>query len=48
MMVMVKVMATKDIIKCLIFGKKIKRKTKMGSRQRYNDMSHFLSALKTS
>ena len=27
--------------------KRRKRKTKMGSRQRYNDRSHFLFALKT-
>jgi uncharacterized membrane protein YjdF len=28
--------------------KRRKIKTKIGSRQSYNDMSHFLSALKTS
>ena len=46
MMAMVKVMVTKETIKCFTFGKR-KRKTKMGSRQRYNGKSHFLFALKT-
>jgi hypothetical protein len=46
MMVMVKVMATKEMIKCFTFGKE-EREIKMGSRQRYNDRSHFLFVLKT-
>ena len=47
MMVMVKVMATKGMIKCFTFEKEEREKTKMGSRQRYNDRSHFWFALKT-
>jgi len=47
MMGMVKVMAIKEMIKCFTIGKKRKRRTKMGSRQMYNDRSHFWFALKT-
>jgi hypothetical protein len=47
MMVVVKVMATKEMIKCFIFKKEEREKQKLGSRKRYNDNSHFLFALKT-
>ena len=47
MMVMVKVMATKEMIKCFTFGKEEREKQKWGSRQRHIDRSHFLFALKT-
>jgi hypothetical protein len=46
MMVIVKVMASKEIIKCFTFGKE-ERETKIGSMQRYNDRSHFWFVLKT-
>jgi hypothetical protein len=46
MMVIVKVMASKEMIKCFTFEKE-ERETKIGSRQRYNDRSHFWFALKT-
>jgi hypothetical protein len=35
------------MIKCSSFGKEERGKTKMDSRQRYIDRSHFLFALKT-
>jgi hypothetical protein len=47
MMAMVKVMATKEMIKCFTFGIEEIEKQKMDSRQRYNDRSHFWLALKT-
>jgi hypothetical protein len=39
-MVIVKVMATKEMTKCFTFEKE-ERKTKMGSRKRYINRSHF-------
>ena len=47
MMVVVKVMATKETIKCFTFGKEEREKQKLASRKRYNDRSHFWFALKT-
>ena len=47
MMVVVKVMATKEMIKCFTFEKEEREKQKLDSRQRYNDRSHFWFALKT-
>jgi hypothetical protein len=47
MMVVVKVMATKEMIKCFIFRKEEREKQKLGSMQKYNDRIHFWFALKT-
>jgi hypothetical protein len=47
MMVMVKVMATKEMIKCFTFKKEEREKQKLGTRKRYNDRSHFWLTLKT-
>ena len=41
MMVMMKVVATKEMIKCFTFGKEEREKQKWGSRQRYQIDFYF-------